>query len=382
MKTSQLLRAKTLDLRLTRPLTPDRQENSEKNREEALSGQLVLESMPRRLVFELTNACNLNCKMCGRNSADFQATWFQTQWLRYFEKAAERIEEVTLMGWGEPTVHPHFTEFLTWAHRLGLRKYFCTNGMRLDQLFDDIFRTETDIIAVSMDGACAKTNEEIRRGADFHKILRSLSAITEYKSAHGLEFPYTNFVFTAMAQNLGELPELVRLAGEIGLDEVKVVYLTAFDEELVPQALYDKMEWTREVFQAAMEVGRSKGVSLKLPHLVGEDPAGEQPHKDCYTGWRDFFLGSDGYIRPCMSTAEKLFPIDRYPDFAQMWNSPEYQQHRSRVNGERMALSCRNCYQSSCANWNKQDSFLQTGKQFSPEWQADSDKSDRAGAQS
>ena len=273
------------------------------------------------------------------------------------------------MGWGEPTVHPHFAEFLDWAHRLGLRKYFCTNGMRLDRLFDDIFRTEADIIAVSMDGACAETNEDIRRGADFHKILKNISAITEYKAAHGLEFPYMNFVFTAMDQNLGELPELVRLAGEVGLDEVKAVYLTAFDRRLAPEVLYDKMARTREVFQAAVEMGRKCGVSLKLPHLVGEDPAGEQCHKTCYTAWRDFFLGSDGFVRPCMSTAEKLFPFQRYGSFGEMWNAREYQEHRGRVNGERMALSCRNCYQSSCANWNKRESFLQIGKQFSPEWQ-------------
>lgn len=369
MKESQLLRAKTLDLRLTRPLTPERLENSAKNEEEALAGKVRLESMPRRFVFELTNACNLNCKMCGRNSADFQPTWFQLEWLKYVEPVARLVEEVTLMGWGEPTVHPRFAEFLDWAHRLGLRKYFCTNGMRLDKLFDDVFRTETDIIAVSMDGACAQTNEEIRRGADFRKVLKNISAITEYKAVHGLEFPYMNFIFTAMDQNLGELPDLVRLAGEVGLDEVKVVYLTAFDEEMASDVLYDKMARTRDVFQASMEAGHECGVSLKLPHLAGEDPAGEQRHKTCYTAWRDFFLGSDGFVRPCMSTAEKLFSIQQYNSFEQMWNAEEYQQHRSRVNGEQMAVSCRNCYQSSYANWNKRESFLQIGKQFSPEWQ-------------
>lgn len=368
MNTFQLLRAKTLDLRLTRPLTPERQKNSAENQEEALAGKQILSAMPRRFVFELTNACNLRCKMCGRNSADFQPTWFQMDWLKYFEPAAHLVEEVTLMGWGEPTVHPHFAEFLSWAYRLGLRKYFCTNGMRLDKLFDDIFNTETDIIAVSMDGACAETNEEIRRGADFHKILRNISAITEYKAAHGLQFPYMNFVFTAMEQNLGELPELVRLAGEVGLDEVKVVYLTAFDEAMAAEVLYDKMARTRDVFQAAIEVGKAQNVSLKLPHLVGEDPAGTQCHKDCYTAWRDFFLGSDGYVRPCMSTAEKLFSISKYDTFAEMWNAAEYQRHRSAVNSDKMAMACRNCYQSSYANWNKKESFLQIGKQFSPEW--------------
>ena len=100
MKESKLLRAKTLDLRLTRPLTEKRQANSKKNEEEALAGKLVLESMPRRFVFELTNACNLNCKMCGRNSAQFQPTWFQMEWLKYFEPVAPQVEEVTLMGWG------------------------------------------------------------------------------------------------------------------------------------------------------------------------------------------------------------------------------------------------------------------------------------------
>ena len=221
-----------------------------------------------------------------------------------------------------------------------------------------------------MDGACAETNEDIRRGADFHKILKNISAITEYKAAHGLEFPYMNFVFTAMDQNLEELPELVRLAGEVGLDEVKAVYLTAFEESMAGQTLYDKMEKTREVFQRAMEAGKKCGVSLKLPHLVGEDPAGCQCHKDCYTAWRDFFLGSDGFVRPCMSTAEKLFPIQQYGSFTEMWNAAEYQQHRSRVNDGQMAVSCRSCYQSSYANWNKKESFLQIGKQFSPEWQS------------
>lgn len=363
-----ILRAKTLDLRQTVELTPQRKANSALNEKEAISQQTVLDSKPRRLVFELTNACNLRCKMCGRNSATFKPTVFNTEWLNRFEGVVKEIEEVTLMGWGEPTVHPQFADFLNWAHDKGLRKYFCTNGMRLDVLFDDIFKTEADIIAVSMDGACAKTNEEIRRGADFDKILKNISAITNYKAKNNLKYPYMNFVFTAMDENISELPDLVKIAAEVGLDEVKAVYLTAFDEVMKPQTLYDKMEKTKEIFAKAVEIGEKTGVSLKLPHLVGDDPAGEMKHKTCYTAWRDFFLGSDGYVRPCMSTAEKLFSIDKYDTFEEMWNSEEYQRHRSRVNNENMILSCENCYQSSYANWNKIDSFIQIGKRFSPDW--------------
>lgn len=59
-----------------------------------------MESYPRRLVFELTNACNLNCVMCGRNAADFKMTSFDMDVFRSFEPMMDTIEEVTLMGWG------------------------------------------------------------------------------------------------------------------------------------------------------------------------------------------------------------------------------------------------------------------------------------------
>ena len=83
---------------------------------------------------------------------------------------------------------------------------------------------------MSLDGAEEKTNQSIRRGSDFHKILKALEQINRKKAQEHLEYPYNNFVFTAMKQNIRELPALVRLAGDIGVNEVKAVFLTAFDE--------------------------------------------------------------------------------------------------------------------------------------------------------
>lgn len=364
----EILRAKTLDLRQTGELTRERAANSDLNQQEALEQKTVLTSAPRRLALELTNQCNLRCVMCGRNAADFQPTRFRLDWLDYFEPIAELTEEVTLMGWGEPTVHPDFESFLRWAWERGLRKYFCTNGMRLEQLAPALFEYHTDIFAVSLDGADAKTNDSIRRGSDFQRIVRSLETINNRKSEENLDYPYNNFVFTAMKRNIEQLPALVRLAGDIGVDEVKAVFLTAFDEQSREQTLYYDMAYVRDIFEQAAEEAERLGVALKLPHLRGEDPAGDAPHKPCYAGWRDFFLGSDGYVRPCMSTAQKLFPVSKYTDFWSMWNAEEYQRHREIVNRSDMAVHCANCYQSSFANWNKIESFIQIGQDFAPEW--------------
>ena len=71
-----ILRAKTIDLKQTNSLTELQQKNSNLNESESYNQTIILEAKPRRLVFELTNACNLNCIMCGRNSAEFKATTF------------------------------------------------------------------------------------------------------------------------------------------------------------------------------------------------------------------------------------------------------------------------------------------------------------------
>ncbi len=175
-----------------------------------------------------------------------------------------------------------------------------------------------------------------------------------------------------MQSNLHELPDLVRLAADIGLEEVKVVYLTVFQEELRKESLWDKTDEVRRVFQEAAALGEQLGVTLKLPHLQGEDVAGDKAHKDCFVGWRDLFLGSDGYVRPCMSTPEKFFRFGDCKDFAEIWNHPAMQAFRKSVNdANAMPPHCRNCYQSSHCNWNKRESFLQVGMDFAPEWQKD-----------
>ena len=360
-----ILRAKTIDLRQTRDLTLLRKENSKQNEADAIDQKIYLTSMPRRLVFELTNACNLNCVMCGRNATDFNLTRFDVDWLKIFDDVVSKIEEVTLMGWGEPTIHPKFKEILYWAKLHGLRKYFCTNGMTMNKLIDEIFDTEVDIIAVSIDGANSETNDRIRRGSNFEKIIENVTSITKRRN----NWPYMNFVFTAMKSNIKQLPDVVKLAADIGLNEVKVVYLTVFDENMAEESLFGFEKQVRAIFDETILIAEKYKIGLKLPHVVGEDPSGNANHKTCYTAWRDFFLGSDGFIRPCMSTSEKLFHVDKYEkDFYKMWNSDELVQHRERVNRDGMKSPCRFCYQSSFANWNRQESFLQSSNSFSPTW--------------
>lgn len=365
-----ILRAKTKNLFSGKELTVQQQNNSNKNIEELENGKTILDSYPRRLVFELTNACNLNCIMCGRNAADFKPTVFDMDVFRSFEPLMDTVEEVTLMGWGEPTIHPNFIEMLEIINKHSARKYFCSNGMNLKKIKNAIFDYNVDVFAVSLDGSTDETNSRIRRGSKIEQITEDLKDIVRIKKERGLKYPWINFVFCAMRSNIRELPDLVRLAAEIGIEEVKVVYLTVFGEDLMNESLWGHEDLVKEVFEEAIKVGDELGILLKLPHYIGEDEAGDKLHKDCFVAWRDFFLGSDGYVRPCMSTPIHFFEYDKNKDFMEMWNAPEYQKYREIVNdSEKMDSPCRRCYQSSHCNWNKKESFIQVGEHFSPDWE-------------
>lgn len=367
----EILRAKTKFLFDRFPLTAEQKQNSALNLSELDEHKIVLQSAPRRLVFELTNACNLNCIMCGRNAVKFTPTFFKLEWLEKFAPIMNKVEEVSMFGWGEPTVHPRFVEILNWLDKFPVRKYFCTNGMRLGALKDEIFNRHVDIIAISLDGARAETNNRIRRGGNFNTIITNIKSIVAEKKCRGFNRPYMNFVFCAMTSNIAELPDLVRVAAEIGIEEVKAVYFTAFANDLLAQTLWDiDKNILAEIFRQTIERGDELGIKIKLPHLPGEDPANDKSHKECFVGWRDFFLGSDGYVRPCMSTPEKFFHFDEHATFAQMWNDEKFKNFRATVNDEEnMPPHCRNCYQSSHCNWNKKESFIQVGMNFAPDWE-------------
>ena len=364
-----IIRAKRKELFCGRELTETQKKNSALNLKEIESGATILKSFPRRLVFELTNACNLNCVMCGRNAAKFKPTAFDMDVFRSFEPLMDISEEVTLMGWGEPTIHPHFTEMLKIINDHGARKYFCTNGMNLKKIKNAIFDYNVDVFAVSLDGATDYTNSKIRRGSKIDYIINELTDIVRIKSESNLKYPWINFVFCAMESNIKELPDLIRLASQIGIEEVKVVYLTIFEQKLLSESLFDKQSIVSDIFRDSIKLSEELNIVLKLPHLYGEDPAEMNYHKDCFVTWRDFFLGSDGYVRPCMSTPIKFFKYDSKKDFMEMWNSPEYQNYRKNVNNQSlMDPPCKRCYQSSHCNWNRKESWIQVGEHFSPEW--------------
>ena len=350
-------------------LTERQKDNSLLNQKEWQERREVLSSYPRRIVLELTNDCNLRCKMCGRCYDTFKVRILNMDIVKWLEPILQMTEEITLMGWGEPTLYPHFSELIKLLDRYPVKKYICTNGTRLMDIKDILFYHKIDLCAISVNGIVPETNDKIRLGSKIEDIFNNIKIITDEKKQRGLKWPFLSVVFCLSSSNRKDLYDLADKAVDLGIDRIKIVYLTAFGREMENEVIMGCVPEIKKIFQFLKKQCNQRKIELELPFLPGEDPSGKKTHGDCVFPWRDLFIGSDGWVRPCMSTSDRLFPLDIHQDFIKQWNHEQLCSYRKNVNNEiSMPKSCRRCYHSSTCNWNMIHSFLQCDEQFSPKW--------------
>jgi len=362
-----IVRAKREGL-ISRSLSDKAAANKLLNEIETKEGRTVLASYPRRILLELTNACNLRCRMCGREAADFHPRYIDKGVVDYICRELDAVEEITLMGWGEPTLHPDLAEIMEKISSKGISSYMCTNGMKLTELAELLVKSGPELLSVSINGAKEETNDRLRRGSSLRKILDGIDEVNRAKRAYGKIAPYLSFVYCLMRSNINEFPETVELAARHGVSRVKAVHLTAFSPSLKSEILYNEQSLIKDIFLKAEELADKYSIELELPYIQGEDPAGELLHGDCCAPWRDMFIGSDMILRPCMSTEMTLGTFDMTKDFFDIWNSPSYQRLRATVNGTDMPKQCERCYQATFCNWNRYRAYYQAGEEFSHDW--------------
>ena len=355
-------------------LSEEQSKNSALNLKEFQKRKMILKSYPRRVILELTNMCNYRCIMCGRTYSSFRPTYLDTGIIDKLKIVFQKTEEVTLFGWGEPTIHPEFIDvFRKLAEFKNLRKFLLTNGSNLDFIKKVVKKGYVDILSISLDGSTPEMNNEIRQGSDFNYIVKKIKEIVSLEK-EGVPLPHMNLVFVVMKRNVHQLPGMVELTKELGLPEFKAVYITSFHEELDGETIWNNQEDYKEYFNKAIELAKKYGILLKFPPFIGEDPAGNSLHRECSVVWRDLFIGSDDFVRPCQSTSLKIANINDYnlenpKDFFQLWNHPKFQEMRRTIDdNDNMNANCKVCYQASHANWNMKHAHLQKADCSMPDW--------------
>ena len=182
----------------------------------------------QHLQVEVTTRCDLpGCLMCPRRA-------WPERWLNHdlswqnFERlipALKLFTHVHLSGWGEPLLHPRLWDMAQAARSQGCTVSLTTNGMNLTEAMQVQVLEHLDMVAVSLDGARAETFERLRPGADFQRVTQQVAALCSRKRSLGRQRPEVVLLFMKMRPNVAELPDLLQLAAELGVDRVNATNL-------------------------------------------------------------------------------------------------------------------------------------------------------------
>lgn len=326
----------------------------------------LVPSLPRELQVEVTAACNLRCRMClvryqpPLNRAEGSIS-FET-----FRKAVDALpdlEKVTLQGLGEPLLAPDLFRMIEYASARGIRMGFNTNATLLTRArAERLVRAGLDWLCVSLDGATAATYEGVRDGASFEKVRANVAGLVDVMRELGADRPRLSIVFVAMRRNIADLANLVRLASEWGIPNVRVQNLSHSFSDTDPAGRFREIReftaaealWQRPedvlgagAFDDARRVARELGVDLRLPD-VDETPAtGRRAGSPgCAWPWTDAYVTHDGKVEPCcmvMGSERATLGDLAVDDFESIWRSDGYVEFRRALLTDEPPDVCRGC---------------------------------------
>lgn len=323
------------------------------------SGQLAAPFLPTHLYLTVTERCNLRCLHCitdaPARTSEGRARTMQP-WL--LDALAEPLRAADYFGFahgGESLVEPIFFDLLQRIQELHSHSgrhydaHLLSNGMLLDEATAErLCELGLTSLAVSLDGGTERTNDSVRLGADFERILRNVEGVLAVRSRLGADLRVG--VSTVLTQgNAAELVQLGERLAAIGVDWIKV-------EELYPVNAFSARELLRprgqrardalNALRAAVEPAglvvvdhlappqgcpcESTGSDALAEFRATDDFANRARFRSCQAAWEQASVDPDGTVRPIDPFHLPLGNVADEP-FLALWQGERAQRVRAQA---------------------------------------------------
>lgn len=319
---------------------------------------------PWRITFDTNpDDCNLRCAMCEDHSP-----YSATQTDRRLAGRPKRRMDIALMRrvmedsrgtglreiipstMGEPLLYARFDEILDMCAEFGVALNLTTNGTfpkrGAREWAKRIVPVASDV-KISWNGATKATQERVMLGSDWERVLDNLRDFVQIRDEHaaaGGNRCRVTLQTTFMEANFRELPGMVRLAADLGVDRVKGhhlwVHFAQMRGESMRRAPESIARWNETVAEARAVAERRRlpnGEKVLLDNIFELDPDGDAdiaPNGECPFLGKEAWVASDGRFNPCCAPDALRrtlgdFGNVRDASLYDIWRSAEYERLRS-----------------------------------------------------
>lgn len=307
---------------------------------------------------EVTTRCNLRCPFCartgsGRPDADMSPALFA----RILD-LLPHAWRVTLVGLGEPLLHPDLPVLVSAAAARGRRVSVATNATHLSP---DLSRRLVDAglsgIAFSLDSVDPDAAARLRPGTPIDAVLSNIRAFGEIADATR---PIPRAVFTAVStQSAPFLVQLVETVSTLGVDALMLSDLN-FEENLgrtlwkhgddaTKGRVRDAIRTAFERKLPVLSVGALEAFGLSEryrdhllipPGRLYDRPARRQ---SCLSPWQTVPVAVDGTVTLCDCRPDAPLGKLTATPFGEIWNGDALRAHRAAMTGGTPPAKCAGC---------------------------------------
>jgi MoaA/NifB/PqqE/SkfB family radical SAM enzyme len=210
----------------------------------------IIPSYPSQAQIEITNRCNLTCKMCPR---DYFTLPKKDMPLDMFKKIVSRLRDVkllTLTGWGEPMMHPQLFEMISYSKAQGHSVKLTTNGTLLASDFrHKVITSGLDEISISLESV----NRLSEDGHSNHDMLQYVKDLVKERKD---TIPSIALQATLHKGKGQDIFDLIRFGKEVGIERINLGRLDArFNDDLERPSAQEEWSILKESDRLGGELG-------------------------------------------------------------------------------------------------------------------------------
>jgi radical SAM protein with 4Fe4S-binding SPASM domain len=289
--------------------------------------------LPASIAIEPTTSCNLRCPECPSGLRSFTRPTGMLQ-TKMFEKLIDELSNklIYLIFYfqGEPYLNPSFLDMVAYATKKNIYTASSTNAHYLtDENCKKTISSGLNRLIISIDGTTQETYQSYRIGGKLDKVIEGTKNIVKWKKEMKSATPHLIFQFLVVKPNEHQIDDVLKLAKELGINEVRFKTAQVYDYKNGNDLIPDNAEYSR------YQKNKDGTYAIKNKML-----------NHCWKMWHSCVVTWDGKVVPCCfdKDAEHTLGEVSVSTFKTIWKSASYKQFRASVLRSRSEIEmCKNC---------------------------------------